>query len=138
MLGVLGEAGSTHAGSRNRFQAQLFSPCAQPHQQQPSVPKAWLSPTGVCLSQARVEHLCPSIAGHPSGPQQECGAATAPSPSTHRPSCASTESSPLLSPWKWRRLEAGGEGRERVRRGAWSFSFPPFSFQLLRISRAPF
>lgn len=57
----------------------------------------------------------------------------APSPSTHRPSCASTESSPQLSPWRWKRSEAGGNGREPVRCGGWSFSSPPFSFQLLRI-----
>lgn len=63
--------------------------------------------------------MCPSIPGCPSDCQQEGDASTAPSLGTHRPSCASTESSPKLSPWKQKRLEAG-EGREWVRYGGWS------------------
>lgn len=119
------EAGSTHAGSCSQSQAQLFSPSAQPRQQQPNVPKAWLSPTRVCPSQARAEHPCVP-------PSQEAALSL----STLRPSCASTESSSRLSPGKWRRLEAGGEGKEGVR--GWSSSSSPFSLQLLPISHAPF
>lgn len=110
----------------------------QPHQQQLNVPKAWLSPTRVWPSQGRVEHPCvPPSRDIPLALNRRV---MPPQPSPrHAQSllCKHGEQPQALS-MEVEGIRAGGEGREGVRWGAWSFSSPPFSSHLVRISHAPF